>query len=62
MLLFHEAQTGKTYVIDAMDAAGSLDVAAYLARPEDERTHGYGSVCVPGRCGALGRAPKIGRT
>src|SRR5690349_25164621 len=31
-----------------MDAAGSLDVEAYKLRPEDDRSYGYGSVCVPG--------------
>lgn len=48
MLLYFEAKTGKTYAVDAMDAAGSVDVAAYLKRPDDVRTYGYGSVCVPG--------------
>jgi gamma-glutamyltranspeptidase/glutathione hydrolase len=31
-----------------MDAAGSLDVAAYVKRPEEDRTYGWGAVCVPG--------------
>src|SRR5689334_23183250 len=48
MLPYFEAKSGKTYAVDAMDAAGSVDVAAYLKRPEDDRTYGYGSVCVPG--------------
>jgi gamma-glutamyltranspeptidase/glutathione hydrolase len=48
MLLFFEAKTGKTYAVDGMDAAGSLDVAAYLKRPEEDRSYGYGAVCVPG--------------
>jgi gamma-glutamyltranspeptidase/glutathione hydrolase len=48
MLLFYEAKTGKTYAVDAMDAAGSVNVAAYLKRPDEERTYGYGAVCVPG--------------
>lgn len=48
MLLYYEARTGRTYAVDAMDAAGSLDVAAYLKRPEENRTYGYGAVCVPG--------------
>src|SRR5581483_4449054 len=47
MLLYYEAATGKTYALDAMDAAGSLDVAAYLPRPEEDHSYGYGSVCVP---------------
>src|ERR1044071_7942529 len=48
MLLYFEAKTGKTCAVDAMDAAGSVDIAAYVERPEDERTYGYGAVCVPG--------------
>ena len=53
MLLHYEAATGKTYAVDAMDAAGSLDVAAYLKRPEEDRSYGYGSVCVPGLAAGL---------
>lgn len=48
MLLYYEAASGRTYVIDAMDAAGGLDVAAYRQRPDGERSYGYGAVCVPG--------------
>jgi gamma-glutamyltranspeptidase/glutathione hydrolase len=49
MLLYFEAKTGKTYAVDAMDAAaGSLDVEAYLKRPEENRSYGWGAVCVPG--------------
>lgn len=53
MLLYYEAATGKTYAVDAMDAAGSLDVATYLSRPEEDRSYGYGSVCVPGLAAGL---------
>jgi gamma-glutamyltranspeptidase/glutathione hydrolase len=53
MLLYYEAATGKTYAVDAMDAAGSLDIAAYLPRPEEDRSYGYGSVCVPGLAAGL---------
>ncbi|HQY04563.1 MAG TPA: gamma-glutamyltransferase [Lacunisphaera sp.] len=53
MLLYYEAATGKTHAVDAMDAAGSLDVAAYLRRPEEDRSYGYGSVCVPGLAAGL---------
>ena len=53
MLLYYEAATGKTYAVDAMDAAGSLDVAAYLPRPEEDHSYGYGSVCVPGLAAGL---------
>ena len=48
MLLYYEAASGRTYVIDAMDAAGSVDVATYLNRPKADRSYGFGSVCVPG--------------
>jgi gamma-glutamyltranspeptidase/glutathione hydrolase len=53
MLLYFEAKSGRTYVVDAMDAAGSLDVAAYRARPDEDRSYGYGSVCVPGLAAGL---------
>lgn len=53
MLLYHESATGRTFALDAMDAAGSLDVAAYLRRPEEDRRYGYGSVCVPGLAAGL---------
>lgn len=48
MLIYYEAATGRTYAVEAMDAAGSLKVEAYKARPEEDRSYGYGSVCVPG--------------
>jgi gamma-glutamyltranspeptidase/glutathione hydrolase len=48
MLVYYEAKTGKTYAVDAMDAAGSLNVVAYAKRPEEDRSYGYGAVCVPG--------------
>ncbi len=53
LLLYYQAATGKTYAIEAMDAAGSLEVAAYLKRPEEDRSYGYGSVCVPGLAAGL---------
>ncbi|MBS0662627.1 MAG: gamma-glutamyltransferase [Verrucomicrobia bacterium] len=53
MLLYHEARSGRTYVVDAMDAAGSLDVPAYLRRPEADHDYGYGAVCVPGLAAGL---------
>ncbi len=53
MLLYYEAATGKTYAVDAMDAAGSLEIATYLPRPDDDRSYGYGSVCVPGLAAGL---------
>ncbi len=53
MLLYYEAASGRTYALDAMDAAGSLDVTAYLRRPEEYHSYGYGSVCVPGLAAGL---------
>lgn len=53
MLLYYEAATGKTYAVEALDAAGSLDVPSYLLRPEEDRSYGYGSVCVPGLAAGL---------
>ncbi len=53
MMLYYEAKSGRTYVVDGMDAAGSLDVAAYLKRPTEDRSYGYGSVCVPGLAAGL---------
>jgi gamma-glutamyltranspeptidase/glutathione hydrolase len=53
MFLYHEARTGRTYAIDAMDAAGSVDVAAYLKRPATARSYGYAEVCVPGLAAGL---------
>lgn len=53
MLLYYEAASGRTYALDAMDAAGSLDVTAYLRRPEEDHSYGYGSVCVPGLAAGL---------
>ncbi len=48
VLLYYEAASGRTYVVDAMDAAGSLAVSDYLQRPDSEWSSGYSSVCVPG--------------
>jgi gamma-glutamyltranspeptidase/glutathione hydrolase len=53
MLLYFEAKTGRTYAIDAMDAAGSLNVAEYVKQPEENRSYGYASVCVPGLAAGL---------
>lgn len=53
MLLYYEASSRRTYALDAMDAAGSLDVMAYLSRPEEDHSYGYGSVCVPGLAAGL---------
>ena len=53
MLVYYEAKSGKTYVVDGMDAAGSLEVEAYKKRPAEDRSYGYGSVCVPGLAAGL---------
>ena len=54
MLLYYEAASGRTYALDAMDAAGgSLDVEAYRRRPEDDRYHGYSAAAVPGLAAGL---------
>ncbi|MDB6094755.1 MAG: gamma-glutamyltransferase [Verrucomicrobia bacterium] len=53
MLLYFEAATRKTYVVDAMDACGSLNVVDYLKRPAADRSYGYGSACVPGLAAGL---------
>ncbi|MDB6165549.1 MAG: gamma-glutamyltransferase [Lacunisphaera sp.] len=53
MLLYYEASSGKTYAVEAMDAAGSLNVAAYLLRPEEDHSYGYGAVGVPGLAAGL---------
>jgi len=53
LLLYYEAASGRVYALDAMDAAGSLDVAAYRKRPESDHEYGYGSACVPGLAAGL---------
>ena len=53
MLLYYEAKSGKTTVVDGMDAAGSLEVESYKQRPAEDRSYGYGSVCVPGLAAGL---------
>lgn len=54
MLLYYEAASGRTYALDAMDAAGaSLDVEAYKRRPEDDRYNGYSSAAMPGLAAGL---------
>ncbi len=54
MLLYYEAASGRTYALDAMDAAGaSLDVEAYKRRPEDDRYYGYSSAAIPGLAAGL---------
>ncbi len=53
MLLYYDAASGRTFVVEAMDAAGSVEVPAYLQRPEEDRSYGYGAVCVPGLAAGL---------
>lgn len=56
MLIYYEAASGQIYVLEAMDAAGSVDVPGYLRRPEEDHNYGYGAVCVPGLPAGLWRA------
>lgn len=54
MLLYYEAKSGRTLVVEALDASGSnFDVEAFRRRPEEDRRYGYGSVCVPGLAAGL---------
>lgn len=53
MLVYFDAKSGKTFAVDAMDAAGSVDVAKYVKRAAEERSYGYGAVCVPGLAAGL---------
>jgi gamma-glutamyltranspeptidase/glutathione hydrolase len=53
MLLYYNAESGRTYVVEAMDAAGAVDLPAYLARPEADHSYGYASACVPGLAAGL---------
>lgn len=54
VLLYFEAKSGRTFVVDAMDACGSaINIETYRKLPEDARSYGYGSVCVPGLAAGL---------
>jgi gamma-glutamyltranspeptidase/glutathione hydrolase len=54
VLLYYEAKSGRTFVVDAMDACGSaVDIEAYRKLPDDAHSYGYGSVCVPGLAAGL---------
>jgi gamma-glutamyltranspeptidase/glutathione hydrolase len=49
MLLYYEAKSGKTFVVDAMDACGTgLSVEAQRQFTDDAHSYGYAAVCVPG--------------
>lgn len=48
MLLYYDAAQRRIYVVDGMDAAGSVEVAAFARRPAEDRSYGYGAACVPG--------------
>ncbi len=55
MLLYHEAASGRTWVVDAMDAAPvDLDEAAARAWTAAQRNTGFTSVAVPGLPDGLG--------
>src|SRR5258708_7190213 len=57
MLLYYEASTRKTYVIDAMDQASSSPrVIDYAAFSREKREFGYATVCVPGLAAGLWEA------
>ncbi len=53
VLLYYEADSGQIHVVEAMDAAGSINVPSYLQRPEAARNYGYTAVCVPGLAAGL---------
>lgn len=54
MLLYHDAKTGETYAVDAMDEASrSLVPDVYRKRPERERYDGWSAVCTPGLAAGL---------
>lgn len=54
LMLYYEASSGHTYVVDAMDAApSSLDAEAARAWTSEERHNGWKSVCVPGLAAGL---------
>jgi gamma-glutamyltranspeptidase/glutathione hydrolase len=48
MVLYYEAASRKTYALDAMDAAGSINVARFVKTTGEQRSYGYTSVAVPG--------------
>lgn len=53
-LLYHDAATGRTHVVDGLDAASStLDAAAFRLLPTEARRTGWSSVAVPGLPAAL---------
>jgi gamma-glutamyltranspeptidase/glutathione hydrolase len=54
MMLYREAKSGRTFVIEAMDACGSaIDVEAYRKLPAEAHSYGYSAVCVPGLAAGL---------
>jgi gamma-glutamyltranspeptidase/glutathione hydrolase len=54
LLLYYEAKSGRTFIVEAMDACGSaVDIDTYRKLPEDAHSYGYGSVCVPGLAAGL---------
>jgi len=54
VLLYYEAASGRTFAVDALDACGSaMEVERYRQLPEEIRSYGYGSVCVPGFAAGL---------
>ena len=59
LLLYYEAKSGRTFVVEAMDACGSaVDIEAYRKLPDEAHSYGYGAVCVPGLAAGLWTAHK----
>lgn len=56
MLLYYDAAEHRTYAVDAMDESGTVDVSAFLRRPDADHSYGYGAVCVPGLADGLWQA------
>ncbi len=54
LLLYHDAKSGRTRAVEAMDQASwSLEPEACARRPAEERRSGWSSVCVPGLAAGL---------
>ncbi|HVS52188.1 MAG TPA: gamma-glutamyltransferase [Opitutaceae bacterium] len=57
VLVYFDAKTRATSVVDALDVSGAtIDVARERAMPVDDHSYGYASVCVPGLAAGLWEA------
>ncbi|MEM1210739.1 MAG: gamma-glutamyltransferase [Planctomycetota bacterium] len=57
VLLFHHAETGKTYCIEALDQAGDqLDTQRFIQRPRAQRAASPHAVAIPGMLAGWGEA------